>query len=261
MLERPARVGDLTDSNVAKLLGWLTTTRKQSATTANGSHKCLACLWRWARDKGYTPTGPTVAPLKTPVRTPRAWSRDELTRLVTAAATSAGSIGGMPARDWWLIVLSLQWDCGVRAGEMLALRWEWLDWSRGWLTVPAEARKGQHRDVVHGLSVDTMQLLEPHRKATGLILGHDYDRSRYCQRWDELLNRAGLPRDRKNKTQRLRATFASWLTAAGGDATAALGHASRVTTVQHYIDPTLSAKKYADAMPFRIMSLLGDEQQ
>ena len=46
-------------------------------------------------------------------------------------------------------------DTGARATELLSLRWEWIDWETGWLSVPAEARKGQHHDEVYGLADDT----------------------------------------------------------------------------------------------------------
>lgn len=256
MLGGAATVDDLSDDNLAALLGWLQQNRGQGPATANTSHKCLCRLWRWLRDKGVIHTGPTVAKLKEAARTPKAWTADELRRLVQAAARSPGTIGGMPARHWWLSLLCLEWDTGCRASELLSLRWEWLDWSRGWLHVPAESRKGGARDAVYGLMPDTLSILGEIRKAEGLILGWDRDRTRYYQLWNGLLERAELPNGRYRKTQCLRRSFASHLAMGGGDATAALGHANRATTVAHYLDPTITAKPVGGAMPFRLSAFI-----
>lgn len=255
-----ATVSDLTDDNLAGLLQWLQSHLGQSAVTANGTHRCLCALWRWCRDKGLTgnPRGPTVHQIKTPARTPRAWSVPELTRLVAAADASPGSIGGMPARVWWLTLFAIALDGGVRASELLSLRWEWIDWETGWLHVPAEVRKGQHHDEAYGLRPETIAWLQRIRRPQGQILGWgDRHVSLYHARWNELLARANLPTGRHNQTQKLRRTFATLLAAAGGDATAALGHASRATTLQSYLDPTVTRKRHADVIPFHPLTVAG----
>jgi len=252
MLGRPAVLTDLTDDGLAGLLRWLQSTRHQSAVTANGSRKCLASLWRWCRDRDLPIRGaPTVPPLKTPVRAPRAWSVAELERLVAAADVAPGSIGGMPARVWWLTLFALVMDSGARSAELLALDWSWIDWEQGWIHVPAEVRKGKHHDEVYGLRPETMAWLAKIRKPQGQILGWaDRHVSLYHLRWNELLVRAGLPRGRDHQAQKLRRTFATLLTIAGGDATAALGHASRATTLKSYLDPTAIRVRHADCIPF-----------
>lgn len=261
MLRRPARIDDLTDDHIAALLKWLQTTRRQSCVTANGSRKCLVALWRWCRDRELPVRGaPRIQPLKTPVRLPRAWSVAELERLVSAANESSGSIGGMPARVWWLTLFCLVMDTGARSAEMLAMRWEWIDWESGWMHVPAEVRKGQHHDECYGLRPETMRWLATIRKPQGQILGWgNRHQSLYHLRWNELLQRAGLPTGRDHQAQKLRRTFATLLTAAGGDATAALGHGSRSTTLKSYIDPTATRKRHAEAIPFHPLRVLSIE--
>jgi integrase len=253
MLGRSPQLSDLTDDHIRALLAWLQQTRKQSATTANGAHKCLCRLWRWARDRGLVNTGPTVPRLKEPARTPQAWTHDELRRLVDAASTSPGSIAGIPAGLWWRALLALEWDTGCRASELLAIRWEWVEWDRRWIRVPAECRKGGRRDAVYGLMADTIAALEPIRQPQGPILGDVGHRSAYYRLWDDLLARAGLPTGRRRKTQMLRRSFASHLLSGGGDPTAALGHASRATTQASYLDPTLTARPHGEKMPFRLI--------
>lgn len=263
-LQRPPTVADLTDDHLAGLLRYCQSVRNQSPVTANTSRKCLASLWRWLHSRGVVNTGPTVAPLPTPRRTPIAARQDELAALIHAARTAPGSICEMPARVWWSIHFAIEWDTGARATELLSLRWEWLDWTTGWLRVPAEYRKGRHADAVYGLLPDTLTLLDRYRKSSGSILQCDPVRglSGYYKHWDELLERAGLPVDRKHKSQWLRRSFATWVAVGGGDAAAACGHSSPAVTVASYLDPTMTTRRHGEAMPFRLLGLgLGESDK
>lgn len=256
-LERPACVSDLTDDNLAGLLQWCLQQRSQSAVTANTSRKCLAALWRWLHNRGIMATGPTIAPLPTPRRTPQAARRDELRLLIQAAKTAPGSICEMPARVWWMIHFALEWDTGARATELLSLRWEWLDWESGWLRVPAEYRKGRAADAVYGLLPDTLDLLGQYRKASGSILQWQRGThvTKYYKLWNELLERAGLPTDSKHKSQWIRRSFATWVAVGGGDASAACGHSTPSVTRASYLDPTLVSRRHGESLPFRLLGL------
>ena len=48
------------------------------------------------------------------------------------------------AKEWLLFLV----NTGMRKGETLAIRWDWIDWTKRELTVPAEFRKGGARKVV-----------------------------------------------------------------------------------------------------------------
>jgi integrase len=260
LLGHPARVDELTDDNLAGLLQWLQSRLGQSPATANGSHRCLCALWRWCRDRGLTgdPRGPTVRQVKTPRRIPRALREDELTRLIAAAHASPGSICGMPARTWWLTLLALEMDTGARAKELLSLRWEWVDWRDGTITVPAEVRQGSHHDERYGVLPDTLAWLERVKRPEGLILQWTLDYSRYYQLWSDLLERAGLPTGRAWKTQCLRRTFATLVERGGGNATLALGHSDRRTTVLSYLDPTGQVVRHGESIAFRVLRVAGE---
>ncbi len=259
MLGRPARVDDLTDSHLVGLLNWLRATRNQAPRTANGTHQRLAALWRWCRDRDLVRGGPTVAALKVAAKVPRCWKDEEITRLVQAADAANGSICGMPARVWWLTLLALEMDTGARAGELLALDWSWIDWDSRTLTVDASVRKGGVAYMVYGLRAETIRWLAAIRKDSGLILAWQGDRSRYYQRWKSLLEAAGLPRGRDRVTHCLRRTFATLLERAGGNATVALGHANRATTLKSYIDPTAALVRHAEQIPFHPLRILADD--
>jgi integrase len=240
LLGHPAKVDELTDDNLAGLLQWLQSYRGVAASTANGSHKCLCCLWRWCRDRDLPVRGgPTVAKLQTPRRIPRALREDELTRLIAAAHASPGSICGMPARTWWLTLLALEMDTGARAKELLSMRWEMVDWNDGTITVPAEVRKGSHHDERYGFLPDTLAWLERVKRPEGLILQWDRDPSRYYQLWSDLLERAGLPTGRAWKTQCLRRTFAT-LVERGGQARSFYAETAKVEKVAKIVSENVA---------------------
>lgn len=252
-----ATVEDLTDDNLAAVAAYLRDSRGQQARTINGTLECLRALWRWARDRQLAKGGPTFAPLKVAARQPRAWREEEMARLVQAADAQGGSIGGMPARTWWLTLFALVMDTGARATELLSLRWEWIDWTAGTISVDASVRKGGTRFACYGLRRETLTWLERLRKPDGLILAWDMDQSRLYQLYGKLLQAAGLPNTRYTKLHCLRRTFATLLEANGGDATLALGHASRATTLRSYLDPTRTAKVHAAVIPFHPLRAVG----
>lgn len=256
MLERPATIDDLDDEIVGALLTYCVEIRRQSAATANGARKSLVCLWTWCRNRGMVQTGPTVPKLPIPKRIPRTFTGTEYEALVLAAADLPGTLSAMPKSVWWLTLLQLASNTGCRAGELLALRWEWIDWNKGWLVVPAEFRKGGVEDAAYALWKSTLEWLEPFKKTEGPIMPFNYNRSRFWQLWDELLKAAGLPTGRRYKTQALRRVFATQVDLHGGDASRALGHSSPQLARQNYIDATQrDATSEADRIPEKMRPL------
>lgn len=250
MLGREATIDDLTDENLAVLTRWLQLERQQVPRTCNSTIGSLIKFWRWCREKDFVRTGPTIKPLKVAKRAPRAYSPEEVAKLVEAAKRQRGAVGDMPAAVWWLTALQLILNTGARSNEILSFRWEWIDWNTGWLRVPAEVRKGKVADMVYGLWQETVEWLRPIRKEQGLILGWQQHMTRYYQIWGELLREAGLPADRFHKAQALRRTFATAIHFNGGDASKALGHHDPRLAHLHYIDQTRGdQERHADVIP------------
>src|SRR5690606_13423466 len=71
------------------------------------------------------------------------------------------------------------------------------------------------------------------------------------RRFGVILESAGMPNDRKHKFHAIRKATASYMHAAGVDATAAMGHSSPDVTMRFYLDPRITGggKQPADVLP------------
>ena len=109
---------------------------------------------------------------------------------------------------------------------MLLLRWDML---RGAvLSVPPSVRKGRRKAARYVLPDAVVASLKELRAyvSDARIFAAPWKNvaSSFYGHYTQLLKSAGLPSGRDFKPQKLRKTFASFLEAAGGDATTALGH-------------------------------------
>ena len=258
-LGRPPTMADLSDDTVIRLTLYLRDVKHLDPRTCNDRRGRINALWTWLSNKGRCSTRPTNAALAVPRKIPRAWKHDELQRLMRACATTPGTAGTLPASTFWLAFHAICWDTAARTTEILSLRWEWLDWSTGWIRVPPDVRKGGVKEAAYRVMSDTLALLATFRKPTGLILGFAKDRSRIWQMYKELLERAGLPATRHDGPQKMRRSHASWLAANHGDATLSLLHDDASTTRKFYLDPTITQHTSPSAqLPFRLLDLRND---
>jgi integrase len=107
------------------------------------------------------------------------------------------------------------------------------------LSVPASVRKGRRKAARYRLPpsvVESIERLRPFTEGRIFAVPWKAVKDSFYYHYGELLKRAGLPRTRDFKPQRLRKSFASFLEAAGGDATSALGHTDRRVTTASYLD-------------------------
>lgn len=206
------------------------------AHTIHGEQSKLQTLWRYAAQNRWVERFPVARKISRPVRIPEAWTRGQLDQLfgVLDAAMPVGSCHG---GDWWRALLLTLWDSGERISAVLQLDWPRVDFARGTILVPAEHTKTGKADCRYQLAADTLDAIgKLPREYPPFAL--PFDRGTLYNRLSGLLKAAGLPADRRSKFHRIRRSFASHLTAAGGDATAALGHSSPAVT-RLYLDPTV----------------------
>jgi integrase len=110
------------------------------------------------------------------------------------------------------------------------------------LRVPAAARKGKRKPATYWLKPVTLKVLGRLAPKEGLIFKSAASPSSFYHRWKHLLEKAGLPTGRSEGPQKLRRSYATWIAAAGGDATAALGHSSSAITKRSYLDRSILEK-------------------
>ena len=235
LLGRPPETSDLEELAVARFLSHRVKT-KAAATTAKDAAQ-LRALWAWCSRRKMCDTWPSTPRIIVPERIPEAWLTEEMHKLMTSAALEQGSICGFPAAAVWRAMLLLAYDTGERVGAIAELKCSDV---RGYHVIfRAEERKGRRRDILREISVECADALLAVRRAPDET-AIPWDRA-HTSRWGilkRILERAGLPSDRRCKFHRIRKTTASYYEAAGGSAQRLLDHSSPAVT-RKYLDPRI----------------------
>jgi integrase len=233
-LRREPTIEDL-DSDLIEDHMWRVVKSGRSIATANKDRSQLICLWNYAARKRIVETHPDVPQIQEPERVPMAWMPDEVDRILSAARVDTREIGGVKGSTWWTAMLLIILDTGERIGAVRALPRNCIHGDH--LLVPAAIRKGKTRDRLYRLSPNCIaaieKLVQSHSESD--LFPFPYSHTYLYRRYRQLLEHAGLPIARGNNFHRLRKTVASAVARAGGDATAALDHASPKTT-KSYLD-------------------------
>lgn len=248
-LSHRARIDDLSDDNICRMMRHLQD-RKLAVRTINERRGRLNTLWEWLARRGHIKLFPTVKRMPEPVRVPQAWDRDQLARLFAAIHQLDGKIGTTEAKIWWQALILVCWDTGERIGALLSIGWENVDLDTGWLTIPAELRKGQARDMTYRLASSTIEALRLLPRGKNKVFHWPYCTVYLWTRYGEILKSANLPSGRRDKFHRIRRSVASHFEAAGGNATSLLGHSDRATTLG-YLDPKIVHTEQATDKLFR----------
>lgn len=245
--EELAVVSDLNEQSMSLMVGRRRASAVASGTIA-GEQRKLYALWRFACKRGYLATWPTSQPVRVPERVPRAWTATELGRLF-AASEFASDVDGVPGPTWWRCLFSVLWDTGERITAALQIRWEHVDLEGLSIYIPAESRKGGHVDRLYPIAAETAALLRNLPRHRGPF-EWPYCLVTLYRRLSIMLEKSGLPADRRSKFHRIRRSTASHYEAAGGNATELLGHTSRKVT-RGYLDPRIVKTTSAVDLLFR----------
>jgi integrase len=248
-LARVPMLSDFTDEGVNRYLSWFRLLPRAPA-SVNKERNNLLAIWRFAARKRLVADWPDVDPEVEPKRIPQAWTQDQVARIFKAIETEPGLIASIPANDWWRGLLLVAWDTGERIGALTGLRWDAVDLQNGWVLCVAETRKGQRADKIYKLADDTIQTLRSIKRPFKYVFYWPYDKNYLWAKYGKILERAGLPNDRRSKFHRVRKTVASYFEAAGGNATELLGHSRRSIT-ECYLDPRIVRHTQAVDLLFR----------
>lgn len=239
-LGAPATLANLNDDDVCGFLQHRLTIDERSEHTVDKERDKLRAIAEFAARKRHIAEFVDIPQISPPEKLPTCWRREHLIALLQACRETPGSIGAAMASDWWLAFHYVCVLTGERTEAMLSLRWDWL--SGNVLSVPAKVRKGGKKPQRYILPKIAMVHLERLRGKTDVrIFAAPWKCvETFYNHYTRLLKRAGLPDSRDFKPQCLRRTFASFLEAGGGDATAALGHSSRNVTKASYLDTAIT---------------------
>jgi len=255
-LGRAPVLADLADETIAACMNWLVRVKGLSPTSANKLRDNFNAFWSFLARQRIVDAFPEIAEMPEPEKIVVAWSRDQLHRLWNALARQPGHWGPVPANLWWITLHACLWDTASRIGALRAVRWADVDLVDGWLTLQPETSKGKRRGQVLRLHPQTVELM---RRLASFGSEPDaecwpfpYARSEYIYTlYRTILEGAQLPTGRDRCFHCVRKSSASWVDAAGGDASRLLGHTDRAITQRHYLDPRIARGSSAADLLFR----------
>jgi len=174
------------------------------------------------------------------------WSQEQATRFLAVARKSAK----------YPLLYELAMTCGLRAGELLALRWQDIDLVRGVLHVPNGKTASARRSVLlpESLVAELRQ-----RRGLGFVFKTkrgtplNLNNVRF-QDFAPTMKRAGVPRIRFHD---MRHFNASYLLASGVDMatlSSRLGHSSKAFTLQTYAHMLLGGEEKAAAAANQLLT-------
>jgi len=245
---------DLTSMRVAEFLRWRATNTRAgkpiSPDSVSKDRSQILALWRWMREEDLT-VGKMPRLKRRPkvARTPRAYTSQDIARLIVRARKRRGRTGGLPSAWWWSSILYAQWCCGARIGELMQLRWRNVDLVAGRVLFEADTRKGRRADISHALPADLCQQLEEQRGGPDDLVW-PWDRKQPTSIYPSLRVLCRTAGVAYLPFHAVRKSSASYVHANGGDATAHLGHTSNEMTRRSYLAPAITQTRSAlDYLP------------
>lgn len=213
---------------------WLDELRQTRAPdTCRTQRTNLLCVWWWAYREDLVPEPPLKLRKLRPIhRSPTAWTLAEVRQLLAAAEADRRR----PL--FWCSLIRAGYDSGLRLGNLLALPAAWFATKR--VAMPqnvwqvTQLKTG--RNVSVGFRPTTLEAIGMHLagRTTGLVWPLWARREAFYRAFRHLVASAQI---RPGTFRWLRRTAATQLErVAPGRATELLGHASRSTTEQFYLD-------------------------
>lgn len=226
---------ELSEELVVEFLNWLFANGRTSP-TVNAKRRNLSAIWKFAWEKNLAPEPAKLPRMKEPKRLPKAWKLEQMEALITACYEAP------LRRGWegihWVALVMVIYDTGLRISAVLKLRTLQLDLDGGVLRVDWDQQKDDE-EMEFRLHPQTIACLKDALLGTGprgRIFPWPFTQRQIWSQFRQILDRAGLPSDRRSLFHRLRRTSASWLESVRpGAAQEHLGHGDRATTTR-YID-------------------------
>jgi integrase len=148
---------DLDDLIASKWIRWRATTphglkRPVSPASVAKDSAHFRTMWTWCAKKrlkksdGTEVEFPDYQRPRVPKPRPRAYTAEDLTKLLVYAKRRRGLVAGVPAAWYWMTKLLAMYQTGERIGAVLELRWGEVDLDRCTLTFLAHTTQRPPRD-------------------------------------------------------------------------------------------------------------------
>lgn len=236
---------DLDDLVISRYLRWRAETpgwrgRLPSAASVRKDRVMLAAIWTYAARKKLAAEFPELPKVKVPKRLPtgRAYTAEDVSRLIRAARHRRGLVGGLPSAWWWQTILYAIYCTGERLEATMSLRWADVDLERCRVVFRGEHRKGGTRDIERQITPQLAAMMALHRRSPDDLVW-PWDRRSRCQ-WASLKILCRIAGVQYRGFHGLRRTAASYAALAGGTAAATqlLDH-SDPNLQRVYVDPLI----------------------
>jgi integrase len=184
------------------------------------------------------------------IPTGRAYTADDVAKLIRRARHRKGRTGGKPSAWWWATIIYMAYCTGERATALMSLRWGEIDLERRRVVFKGETRKGQTHDIERDFTADLAAMLAL-KQGQPEDMVWPWDRCKGSL-WTSLKLLCRLAGVQYRGFHGLRRTRASYAALAGGTAAATqvLDH-SDPKLQERYVDPTICPTQQAsvDVMP------------
>lgn len=236
---------DLDDLVISRYLRWRAETpgwkgRIPSPASVQKDRVMVAAIWNYAARKKLAAEFPELPRIKVPRKLPtgRAYTSDDVAKLIRRAKRRNGHTGGVPSAWWWSTLIYAIYCTGERFEAATSLRWGDVDLSRCVVVYRGETRKGSTRDIERQITPDLAKMLSIYRGPDEALVWKWDRRSR--SQWTSLKLLCRLAGVKYRGFHGLRRTAASYAALAGGRAAATqlLDHADP-NLQEVYVDPEI----------------------
>lgn len=228
----------LEDLDPIKVQAWLGHRKTQvSAATARKDRTHLVALWTHAAKRRLVEQFPTLPPLRAPQRIPRAYRVQDVSAILRMARCLPGLESGLPAEWYWPALVRLCWETAERIGAVRQLRWDDVDLDQRWVIFRGETRKAGTRDIRRDISAELAEWMRHlQRRPADLVFPWDREPTSLWYEFRKICAMAGVT---NRGFHGLRKSSASYVAAAGGDATQLLDHSNPKLAKDHYLDESI----------------------